>query len=369
MKKRSVRTERGQALIIMVFGMIALLAIAGLAIDGGTVLMERRHAQNAADAAALAGTRELARAICEKEGADDASILAQVIKLVADNNVGDPANSVSADYVDYTETVLGRVGDGTIPVGSTGISATVTINRRTYFLSMVGIAESAASAYALAVTGPLAEPGNVRPFGLPYEAVENLVPGDEITVIFKHDGGSIEWPGGQDQHRGWMNLAYMWNAGEDSAFPRARDESADAATLKELMAEGGDFTVYPDNDFWLNSQKGDFIHAKPGTNSSAVCQAPMDPYFFPVPVFDVVVYCPDIGSPKPDCPTQGSGFVYHIIGLATVKVTGCKQGQGEITLELTDEIVGSEAVGFREGMGFGEAHACETHTQAVTLWQ
>jgi Flp pilus assembly protein TadG len=367
MKKRSVHTEHGQALIIMVFGMIALLAVAGLAIDGGTAFMERRHAQNAADAAALAGTRELARAICEQEGADDASILAQVIKLVADNHVGDPANSVSADYVNYTETVLGHVGDGTIPVGSTGIAATVTINRRTYFLSLVGIAESAASAYALAMTGPPVDSGPVRPFGLPTEAVESL---GEVTVIFKHDGGSIEWPGGQDQHRGWMNLAYMWNAGEDSDFPRALDESADAATLKEMMANGYHFRVYPDPDRWLDGgQRGDFIHAKPGTNSSAVCQAPKG-MIFPVPVFDYIPYCPtDVTSPKPDCPTQGSAFVYHIVGLAAVQVVDCKQGKGELTLELVNVVWGAETVGFYEEMGFGEARACEMHIQAVTLWK
>src|SRR5512143_4113605 len=50
----SRRTERGQVLVIVVFGLVALIGAAGLAIDGGNAYSDRRHAQNAADTAALA---------------------------------------------------------------------------------------------------------------------------------------------------------------------------------------------------------------------------------------------------------------------------------------------------------------------------
>ncbi len=46
--------QRGQVLIIFVFAIIGLLAITGLAIDGVNLFSDRRHAQNAADTAALA---------------------------------------------------------------------------------------------------------------------------------------------------------------------------------------------------------------------------------------------------------------------------------------------------------------------------
>ena len=67
------RGERGQALVVMVFAIIALLVVIGLALDGGTVFLERRRMQNSSDAAALAGTRLLAKAICG-DGASDAAI-------------------------------------------------------------------------------------------------------------------------------------------------------------------------------------------------------------------------------------------------------------------------------------------------------
>jgi hypothetical protein len=46
--------ERGQALILIAFGAIALFGFTALAVDGTRVFSDRRHAQNAADASALA---------------------------------------------------------------------------------------------------------------------------------------------------------------------------------------------------------------------------------------------------------------------------------------------------------------------------
>jgi hypothetical protein len=48
-------SEKGQALIFIVIGFVILLGFVGLAIDGGRVYSDRRHAQNSSDAASLAG--------------------------------------------------------------------------------------------------------------------------------------------------------------------------------------------------------------------------------------------------------------------------------------------------------------------------
>lgn len=45
-------SEKGQALILITLGIIALIGFTALAIDGGRAFEERRHAQNAADTAA-----------------------------------------------------------------------------------------------------------------------------------------------------------------------------------------------------------------------------------------------------------------------------------------------------------------------------
>src|SRR5687768_309010 len=48
------RSEKGQALVIIALAAVGLVAFTALAIDGGMVLSDRRHAQNAADTAAFA---------------------------------------------------------------------------------------------------------------------------------------------------------------------------------------------------------------------------------------------------------------------------------------------------------------------------
>src|SRR5689334_9338069 len=54
MKKLRPSTQRGQALVMIALAAIGLFAFAALAIDGSAVFSDRRHAQNAADTAALA---------------------------------------------------------------------------------------------------------------------------------------------------------------------------------------------------------------------------------------------------------------------------------------------------------------------------
>lgn len=59
--KLKLPRERGQALIIIAFAAIGLFLIAGLAIDGSHKYSDRRHAQNAADTAAVAAALKMAQ--------------------------------------------------------------------------------------------------------------------------------------------------------------------------------------------------------------------------------------------------------------------------------------------------------------------
>jgi len=54
------RNESGQVLVILALFMLSLVAILALVLDGGSIYLQRRHMQNAADAGAMAGTRTLA---------------------------------------------------------------------------------------------------------------------------------------------------------------------------------------------------------------------------------------------------------------------------------------------------------------------
>jgi len=73
-------SERGQTLVIIAFAIFGLVAMTGLAVDGGMAFSDRRNAQNAADTAALAGA--LARINAFADGLSDADVRAAA-KLAA----------------------------------------------------------------------------------------------------------------------------------------------------------------------------------------------------------------------------------------------------------------------------------------------
>jgi len=65
-KRRS--NEKGQVIVVLALAMIVLLLFAALAIDGGNMYTNRRIAQNAADAGALAGAQKLVQ-LCKPDAA------------------------------------------------------------------------------------------------------------------------------------------------------------------------------------------------------------------------------------------------------------------------------------------------------------
>lgn len=373
MKTRTY-SEQGQTIVLVALALVAMIAMLGLAVDGGTAYLERRRMQNAADGAALAGARRLSEAICTTNpnpAVTDAEIYRVVQEYVNRNGgqafearyVGFAGNRV----VEYNPPV--RVGSGTVPPGASGVVVTTTITRPTYFMDLVGQSTARAAASATAVTGPpLLVGGGLRPFGVPVPVVATLNPGDWLKIDFDNNGGSIRWVSGVAQHRGWMNLGYVWNQTENPTWPRAVDPNAGANDLKNWMQHGWNGTLYADCAWGAGCRTGDYIHAKPGTNASAVCKAPASTVFY-VPVYDAVPDCPrQIPAPKPNCPTQGGGYCYHIVGFAAIKITACNQGKKEITAVLVEYISGQGVPSPNVGFGPG-SNACAFHTMVVSLWK
>jgi Flp pilus assembly protein TadG len=56
--RRDTTDERGQILVIFAIGLLALLAVVGLAVDGGSTFAQRRSQQGASDLAALAAAND-----------------------------------------------------------------------------------------------------------------------------------------------------------------------------------------------------------------------------------------------------------------------------------------------------------------------
>lgn len=101
-------SERGQAIVLIVLAMVALLGFTALALDGGRLYSERRHAQNAADAASLAGGLQKAN----KQ--PDSVVLQAVLASAATNGysgsqvsgaVGGPFSDLFGKYYLVTTTI------------------------------------------------------------------------------------------------------------------------------------------------------------------------------------------------------------------------------------------------------------------------
>lgn len=72
-------SERGQAMVLIVLGIVVMLGFTALAIDGGRLYSERRHAQNAADAASLSG------ALQKATGQPDSEVILAAKNSILDN--------------------------------------------------------------------------------------------------------------------------------------------------------------------------------------------------------------------------------------------------------------------------------------------
>lgn len=143
-------TERGQALIIISLIAIGLIAIAGLAIDGSAKFSDRRHAQNAADTAVLAG------GLARVNGDTQWKLVALDRALSNGYNNNLLTNTVTIYSCDETDSDCGPYAGN-----SDYIRVVVNSYARTYFARILGIdrthntVESLAMSKRTYVGGPL----------------------------------------------------------------------------------------------------------------------------------------------------------------------------------------------------------------------
>jgi hypothetical protein len=125
------RRGAGQILVIVAGGLIGLLAIGSIAVEGGSIALNQRDAQNAADLAAVAGARMIALARTEAEGSSNArSAVFGAIASTLDANGCSSTDPCTwrADFVDSGLSDDGRVRNtsSNIPGSALGVRVRVT---------------------------------------------------------------------------------------------------------------------------------------------------------------------------------------------------------------------------------------------------
>lgn len=145
------RDERGQVLIIVAAGMVALIAMVALVIDGGYAWGQQRETQNGADAVAKAGTGVIQEML---GGAivTDGDVGCAVSDSATDNNV----TLVEAQYTDFQGNLLatnvGPCGSGAaLPAGAQGVKAETEQVFDTFLAGVIGLNQLRADADATAV--------------------------------------------------------------------------------------------------------------------------------------------------------------------------------------------------------------------------
>lgn len=118
--RRLHREESGQAIVVVAILMTGLVAVVGLATDGGLVFSQRRDLQNVADAAALAGAMQIDEAVYRASG-----------EVMLDEAAARQA------AVQYLEAEGGL--SYSVVVGPTRVQVTVSRQASTGFLRVVGI--------------------------------------------------------------------------------------------------------------------------------------------------------------------------------------------------------------------------------------
>jgi hypothetical protein len=155
-------SESGQILVIVAAGLIGMIAMVGLVVDGGYAWGEQRQAQNGADAMANAGATVIAQSLkgSPKTSGDVGCAVEASATL---NNVANPKatyTDVSGNLLNVDVAACAAGGGGSIPSAAQGVKASGERGFDTFLVRVVGIDHLTASANATAVAGLLTDTCN-----------------------------------------------------------------------------------------------------------------------------------------------------------------------------------------------------------------
>ena len=149
-----VRRQRGAALVLFVGGLVAILAIAGLALDGGHMMLSKTRLQNAVDAAALSAAK------VANDTGDVVAAEAAARALFEENANGAGNHEMAEAYASGALTVtvefsstLNPFVPGSMPPDYVRVRA-VDFELPIFFSAIVGFSDKSVAASAVAGPSP-----------------------------------------------------------------------------------------------------------------------------------------------------------------------------------------------------------------------
>ena len=233
LEARRRRKVRGQAAVIIALCSLTLLAIVGLAVDGGAMFVDRRAAQNASDAAALAAARTMLTAYdlmlnnnsSDVDGtyADDQAISQTLYTYAAAHGIarsGLQAYYVNDDKQVVTSTQVGMVGRVPWTLGAKGIGVNNRALSDSFFMKIFGWAKVGATASSVAFMGITTDSSDVSvlPIGLFTSTLnlDNIRIGQTYTLLsgeVTQGSGNWGWvdfngQGSAQTKRAWIDCGF-----------------------------------------------------------------------------------------------------------------------------------------------------------------
>lgn len=320
--RRSGDHPRGQIVVLAGLSMTLMVFAAGLVVDGGTGLAQRRSAQNASDFAALAGARVVAYHVSgNATNGTDANVVTAMQKA-AQKNGADPIVFGSPDgprYINEAGNLLTFVGSGSIPVDAVGVWVDTERSWETFLVRLFGFNEWSTRAEAAARGGYYqnAPPaGGLFPAGLSTSFFEtfkrcdgpvNSIPDDPCNPK-NLTPGNLNVPGGF----GWLKFGCNgYGLGQDETIPGECGNN-----VPFMNSQIGP----PPNSYGCCTQVGqpgslDRIGSTPGNKVAVDCSYYINNKLTVwVPVWDTAG-----GS--------GANAWYHIVGFAAFQITECAGGK------------------------------------------
>jgi hypothetical protein len=213
MKSRIHPREQGQSLVTVALLLVVLIGMLALTLDGGYAYLQRRAAQTAADAGALAGAREL----CKTGEANLA--VDQALNYAIDRNGALQANAT--------------VGDGKVTVEA-------YIPFSTFFGRIFSVPEITAAAIAAARCIPAGEAVNILPIAW-------NCPADDWTT--DGDISYCNWQfGNRNDSETWYIIMNSDKLGDDDQYCISDGGTVDC----DMDGDGEDELLIGGNRSWLD---------------------------------------------------------------------------------------------------------------------